>query len=53
MPKKLVSIRLSDEAIKELKRIATEQERSEAFIIEKLLLSKKAKQVKGKTQSLG
>lgn len=37
MAKKLVSVRLSDEAIAILKKLATEQDRSEAYIIEKLL----------------
>jgi predicted transcriptional regulator len=41
MAKKLISVRLSDEAIAILKKLAAEQERSEAFIIEKLLLKPK------------
>lgn len=45
MAKKLVSVRLSDEAIAILKRLAEEQDRSEAYIIEKLLEGTQPKKV--------
>jgi len=41
MAKKLVTIRLAEEAITVLKQMAADQDRSEAYIIEKLLLSVK------------
>jgi len=41
MPKKLKSFRLSDEAIKQLEMLSKKQDRSEAYIIEQLILSTK------------
>lgn len=38
MPKTLVTVRLSDEAIEILKKLSEKDDRSQAYIIEKLLL---------------
>lgn len=39
MAKSLKTFRLSDEAIAQLAKLANEQDRSEAYIVEKLILS--------------
>ncbi len=41
MPKTLKSFRLSDDAIKLLEELAKKQDRSEAYIIEQLILATK------------
>lgn len=41
MAKKLFSVRLSDEVIEFIKKLAAAQERSDAFIVEKIILEKK------------
>ena len=50
MAKKLFSIRLTDEVIEYVKKLAAAQDRSDAFIVEKIILEKKQKEYAAKAK---